>query len=48
MAKPIRFIALGRDASHPGTGLEDNEPTGVFVSNGSTTGQRMLGTEDFA
>jgi hypothetical protein len=43
--KPIRFIALGRDATSI-THLEDNEPTGLFVSNGSTSRNRMLGTED--
>jgi len=41
--KPIRFIALGRDASSV-THLEDNEPTGLFVSNGSTSRKQMLGT----
>ena len=44
--KPIRFIALGRDATPSITHLEDNEPTGLFVSNGSTSRKRMLGTED--
>lgn len=42
--KPVRFIALGRDA----TSLlrnEDNEPTGLFVSNGSVGKRQMLGTE---
>ena len=45
-AKPIRFIALGRDASASGPGQEDNEPTGVFVSNGSTKRSELLGTDD--
>ena len=43
-SKPVRFIALGRDASSVVRG-EDNEPTGLFVSNGSATKQEMLGTE---
>jgi hypothetical protein len=30
---PIRFIALGRDAASVSEGV-DNEPTGIFVSNG--------------
>src|SRR5215470_5316796 len=41
---PIRFIALGRDASASGPGQEDNEPTGVVVSSGSTRKNEMLGT----
>jgi len=44
--KPLRFIALGRDASASGPGQEDNEPTGVFISNGSTKGGELLGTDD--
>ena len=42
---PIRFVALGRDAASIAHG-EDNEPTGLFVSNGSTSKNNMLGTED--
>jgi len=42
---PIRFIALGRDATSIAHG-EDNEPTGVFVSNGSTDPKHMLGTPE--
>jgi hypothetical protein len=34
IASPLRVIALGRDPSASGDGQEDNEPTGVFVSNG--------------
>ena len=34
MASPLRLVALGRDASASGDGQEDNEPTGMFVSNG--------------
>ena len=44
--KPLRFIALGRDVSASGPGQEDNEPTGVFVSNGSTNKSELLGTDD--
>jgi hypothetical protein len=43
-AAPIRFIALGRDASASGPGQEDNEPTGVVVSNGGTKPSDLLGT----
>src|SRR5262249_61452991 len=39
----IGFVALGRDATSLAHG-EDNEPTGVFVSNGSTT--HLLGTAE--
>ena len=41
---PIRFVALGRDATSIMHG-EDNEPTGLFVSNGSASKSSMLGTE---
>ena len=41
----LRFLALGRDATSVANG-EDNEPTGVFVSNGSTSPHRLLGTEE--
>ena len=44
--KPVRFIALGRDASASALGQEDNEPTGVYVSNGSTRKSELLGTDD--
>lgn len=43
--KAIRFIALGRDATSIAHG-EDNEPTGVFVSDGNPTEQHLLGTEE--
>ena len=43
--KVLRFIALGRDAAAIAQG-EDNEPTGVFVSNGSTRKEALLGTEE--
>jgi hypothetical protein len=41
----LRFLALGRDATSIANG-EDNEPTGVFVSNGSRSAQHLLGTEE--
>jgi len=31
---PLRVLAQGRDQSASGTGQEDNEPTGIYVSNG--------------
>jgi hypothetical protein len=43
--KPLRFIALGRDANAIAHG-EDNEPTGVFVSNGSASLKQLLGTSE--
>jgi hypothetical protein len=42
---PLRFIALGRDPLSAPVGFEDNEPTGVYVSNGSTEVSELLGTE---
>jgi len=42
---PLRFIALGRDASAITHG-EDNEPTGLFVSNGSANPKHLLGTSE--
>lgn len=41
-AKPIRFVALGLDAIAATRG--DNEPTGLFFSNGSTSKKDLLGT----
>ena len=43
--KSIRFIALGRDATSIVHG-EDNEPTGVYVSNGSNQKAGLQGTEE--
>jgi len=43
--EPIRFIALGRDLTSLQHG-EDNEPTGVFVSNGGTSPKHLLGTAE--
>jgi hypothetical protein len=42
--KPARLIALGRDAVAAPTGEEDNEPTGLFVSNGAVSIGGLLGT----
>ena len=42
---PLRFIALGRDATSVTQG-EDNEPTGLHVSTGSTEVSDMPGTLD--
>jgi len=43
--RAVRFVALGRDAVSAVSGAEDNEPTGVFVSNGSPRKDELLGTE---
>lgn len=43
--KSIRFIALGLDATAVARG-EDNEPTGLFVSNGSVSKDALLGTSE--
>ena len=40
----LRFIALGRDALAAPDGEEDNEPTGLFISNGSPRKEELLGT----
>ena len=40
-----RFIALGRDPEATPPAAEDNEPTGMFVSNGSIDLGSMYGTE---
>ena len=40
---PQRVIALGRDVQSLGGG-EDNEPTGLYVSNGSSSLADMYGT----
>lgn len=45
LPKAIRFIALGHDATSLAHG-EDNEPTGLFVSNGSVSKDALLGTEE--
>lgn len=41
---PLRIVAQGRDASASGSGVEDNEPTGVFVSNGDSLKSEQYGT----
>ena len=41
-----RFIALGRDLTASLPGAEDNEPTGIYVSNGSPRREGLLGTEE--
>jgi len=42
----IRFIALGRDLSAAASGAEDNEPTGIHVSNGNSRKEGLLGTDE--
>ncbi len=41
-----RLVALGRDPEASGATGEDNEPTGMFVSDGSTSQGDLLGAED--
>src|SRR6202000_2708972 len=41
---PLRVVALGRDASALGASQEDNEPTGVYVSNGGKLKSDQFGT----
>jgi hypothetical protein len=43
--KATRFVALGRDATSITHG-EDNEPTGLFVSNGGIEKGQSLGTDE--
>jgi len=43
---PRRFIALGRDPVSAPVGEEDNEPTGLHVSNGAASIEDLLGTHD--
>jgi hypothetical protein len=45
-ANAKRLVALGRDPEAAGSGKEDNEPTGVFVSDGDTSVSGLLGAED--
>lgn len=42
-ASALRVLAQGRDASAAGDGVEDNEPTGVYVSNGGHQGANQYG-----
>ncbi len=44
LSSPLRVLAQGRDASASGAGVEDNEPTGVFVSNGGKLKSQQYGT----
>ncbi len=41
-----RLVALGRDPEAAGAGAEDNEPTGIFVSDGGTSSANLLGARD--
>jgi hypothetical protein len=41
-----RLVALGRDPESLNNQKENNEPTGVFVSDGSTTQTGLLGAQD--
>lgn len=41
---PLRVLAQGRDVSASGAGIEDNEPTGVYVSNGGKFKNDQFGT----
>jgi hypothetical protein len=43
LVSAVRF-ALGRDALAAPEGEEDNEPTGLFVANGSTRKAELVGT----
>ncbi|HWA89706.1 MAG TPA: alkaline phosphatase PhoX [Rhizomicrobium sp.] len=43
---PLRVLAQGRDVSASGAGVEDNEPTGVFVSNGGKFKNDQYGSAD--
>jgi hypothetical protein len=43
-ARAYRFLALGRDSVAAPAGEEDNEPTGLFVSDGRPTVGGLLGT----
>jgi hypothetical protein len=43
---PRRLIALGRDPVSAPVGEEDNEPTGLHVSNGAASVEDLLGTHD--
>jgi hypothetical protein len=41
-----RLVALGRDPEASGAGAEDNEPTGIYVSEGGTSAGDLLGAYD--
>ncbi|HEX2592786.1 MAG TPA: alkaline phosphatase PhoX [Rhizomicrobium sp.] len=44
LSSPLRLLAQGRDVSASAAGLEDNEPTGIHVSNGGITKADTVGT----
>jgi hypothetical protein len=44
MSSPLRVVAQGRDASAAGDGVEDNEPTGVYVAAGGRHKADQYGT----
>lgn len=44
LGAPLRVLAQGRDVSASGAGIEDNEPTGVFVSNGGKVKSGQVGS----
>ncbi len=41
-----RLVALGRDPEASGASGEDNEPTGIFVSDGDSSTGGLLGADD--
>ena len=41
-----RLVALGRDPEASGSGAEDNEPTGIYVSEGGTAAGDLVGAYD--
>jgi len=41
-----RLVALGRDPEASGSGAEDNEPTGIYVSEGGTSAGDLVGAYD--
>jgi hypothetical protein len=41
-----RLVALGRDPQASGATVEDNEPTGIFVSDGDSSTGGLLGDDD--
>ncbi len=44
LQSPLRVLAQGRDASASPVGAEDNEPTGIHVSNGGSVRALQYGT----
>jgi hypothetical protein len=41
-----RLVALGRDPEAAPSGAEDNEPTGIYVSEGGTSAGDLIGASD--